>query len=138
MNPIELHQQRETLKAQKALLTQQVMSTKDRMHGNGRLPNHMFQELHMKLSSLKRQMSDVDAQISAINTQLHVQAQNNTPSQVAADPGGKKPVIEMLSVLRKHYQDFAADTTRVRSKRDMAAEFVVKLSDIIRTSISAK
>lgn len=138
----ELKEQREPLKAKKQLLTQQLMHIKDRMHSGGRLPSSVWQDLQSQKNLFTRQIMDMDAQISALNTQIARQAElerypQHEPAHAVMpiSAGDKKSVIEAMVSLRQHYQDFAADTTRVRSKRDMAAEFVVKLSEIIRAGI---
>jgi hypothetical protein len=47
-----------------------------------------------------------------------------------------KQTVQNLVNLREEYQHFAADHTRVSSMRQMAAQFVLKLSGIIKQAIA--
>lgn len=50
--------------------------------------------------------------------------------------GEEVMIVQELVALRSDYQAFAADSTRVSSMRTMAAEFVVRLSGVIRRAVN--
>lgn len=102
-------------------------------------------------SELLEKMTQVEAQIIKLNearksitvpvkvVEKPVEVKNVAPVQREPDPldpEAKRDLVTKLVALRNEYEEFAADHSRVSSRRQMAAEFSMKLGRIIRQTIS--
>jgi len=89
----------------------------------------------------------IQEKLLKIKTQLRIiyDEENDKYERIIVQQGGgtsvkhaliNRDVIIKLSEIRQQYQEFAADSTRVSSMRQMAAEFVVKLNPVIKQAIN--
>lgn len=99
--------------------------------------------LALRRKGLVQKMSDVENQINRLNQEksgtptLAVKPQSE-PEKPTMAPEEKRSVIEYLVILRAEYEEFAADPSRIASRRQMAAEFVLRLNGVIRRAIGKK
>ena len=113
----------------------------------GRMPSNKFVPLWADRRELVDRNLALDAEMQAIKNRLreiadlrdlHRKSQKAEERSIAAKTDLDSQVLlnhlRALFALRKHYQDFAADATRVASMRQMAAEFVVRLNPVIESA----
>ncbi len=142
----EISSKRAELTARANELRAQIADLNQRSHGSGRLPTYLFRDLQAQRSELVRQVISIEAQHSVLRAEQHrLQQQKDQTNREAKaaqaslePPEPKKLLVEELVALRTEYEHFAADNSRVSSRRQMAAEFVVKLNGIIRRAIAKK
>lgn len=134
---------------QKNELQAKMTALNNEVRTGGRMPNRHYQQLCDEQTLVVRQIGEVERFIG--NTNLKIQELSNLEhekykelkvSSATDEEPNQDSVIEVrllvrdLAALRQSYQDFAADSTRVSSMRQMAAEFVVKLNPIIRNAVN--
>ncbi len=129
----ELHSERTTLVEERTQVTQSLTALKQRK-GTMRPADY-----ERSRATLVEKDSRLSQAITALNQQIRELHRLNNPADqtkpAALPPGALRPIISQLSTLRDHYQNFAADRTRLRSVRDMSAEFAEKLTTVIREAL---
>lgn len=123
-----------------------MVKSKNIVRSSGRLPNNQYRALCDTQNQHATELTRVEGQLGVIKRRLTEiaeiefrdrQERGITGIQLRqSDSHSDRPLVSELTDLRKHYQDFAADATRVSSMRQMAAEFVVKLNPIIYRAVN--
>lgn len=120
-----------------------------------RVPDHKYADIVSRQTRLKNNIRDIEAKCAEVSGGLrdvaekqfrasasrkraiHASAEEN-PRQgavivsVPTATDFKRECVEKIVSLSAYYQEFAADATRISSKRQMAAEFANKLNPIIK------
>lgn len=123
----ELHAERSLLVEERNAVTTSLTSLKARQ---GTMSATDYNQTRARLVAQDTQLSQ---RITALNQQIRETHRINNPSdktKPAVTPGALRPIITDLSDLRDYYQSLAADRSRLRSVRDMSAEFAEKLTTI--------
>lgn len=131
MSQIEqIHQQRAELVEKKRVLTERLIAIKRRLEVT--LPKPTYVAVRAERDSLVRDLGVIESQLTEINSKRHAANEADTKASGLQSV----PHFKELVGMRDHYQEFAADPTRSPMARRMAAEFVVKLTPIIRKGIN--
>ncbi len=129
----ELHAERSLLVEERNAVTTSLTNLKAR---KGTMSATAYDQTRARLVAQDTQLSQ---RITALNQQIRETHRINNPSdktkQAVVPPGALRPIISDLSDLRDYYQGLAADRSRLRSVRDMSAEFAEKLTIIIREAL---
>lgn len=143
----ELLKKRAELTAQKLELQHKLSAIKNQIRASkGSMTREQYVACCNGQNAALKQMGWTDKQLSEIRVRLNEVAdfENVLKRKLRADASVCESSGELesqlilnhvraLLALRKHYQDFSADLTRVSSMRQMAAEFVLKLEPIIQS-----
>lgn len=131
MSQIEqLHQQRAELVEKKRATTERLIAIKRRLEVT--LPKPTYTAVRAERDSLVHDLVMIESQLTQINANRHAAQEADTKAIGLQSV----PHFKELVGMRDHYQEFAADPTRSPMARRMAAEFVVKLTPIIRKGIN--
>lgn len=128
-----LHSERTALVEERTQVTQSLTALKQRK-GTMRPADY-----ERSRAALVEKDSRLSQAITALNQQIRELHRVNNPADqtkpAVIPTGALRPIISALSEMRDGYQVIAADRTRLRSVRDMSAEFAQRLTTIIRDAI---
>ena len=123
-----------------------LMAIRNNIRRKGIMPKSEYDKILKTQERYKKDVVEVEKELVPIRNRLveianaeHLayaqrwteKAEANKWMEVFASP----VIVQDLVSLRQHYQEFAADLTRVSSMRQMAADFVLKLSRIIKDDL---
>lgn len=103
--------------------------------------DHIRKRYKIERGNILKKINEIDTQIIKLKAAKRkiAQAESFTDSSVTipSEPTQRDIIVKLVE-LRSEYEDFAADPSRISSRRQMASEFVVKLNAVIRTTINKK
>ena len=121
-------------------LENKLMGLKNECRRKGSMPQGEYNKILTNQVKYRQAVIDLERTLGPIKNRLieiaddDFEKKHALPVEISADPTMVRAVVE----LRQHYQEFAADGTRVGSMRQMAAEFVLKLNEIIKQEINGR
>jgi len=137
----ELQVKRDALLENKREHELKLLAIKNAIRTNGRMSGGTYQQYcssqlsHVRaLQFIDNQLRPLKARMKELNDADYNRRQGNGDAPLVVD--APSSLVAELSVLREHYQKFAADGTRISSMRQMAAEFALKLDGIIKRAIN--
>lgn len=88
----------------------------------------------VQLARLKGEIIAANHELDALKRQRKERISGKPAARTSVEPtiDWKRDCVEELVSIRQHYQEFAADGSRISSMRQMAAEFANKLNPIIK------
>ena len=146
-----LREKKATLVLKKREHELQLQTITNLFRVNGRMDQTQYRATCAAQTEHHRGILACEKQLLPIKNRLHELAQltNHAPKEVAesqeflasipakTDEAMAPVLVAELVAIREYYQNFAADGTRISSKRQMASEFVNKISPIIRRAVAA-
>lgn len=111
---------------------------------SGLMPADKYKQCVASQTKYREAIFAIELRLGAIkkrSTEIHRFMEDNGNLQDGenhVNPSQKRDVVQSLVAMREDYTNFAADSTRVSSMRQMAAEFVVKLDRVIKTAVNAQ
>lgn len=97
-----------------------------------------YNEISRLQFAVKRQISDVEQDLMKLKLNIHKRTieRDDLARKYNLDkrPEEKGDLKKKIFDLKNHYMEFASDKTRIATTRQMAAEFAVKLQEILSNS----
>lgn len=85
-------------------------------------------DIKVKLANVELRIREINKERNRKNKLLIAIEEHLTTDKKLSESAGK--LLVKIQVLKKHYQHFASEHSRVASTRRMASEFVLKLEEI--------
>jgi hypothetical protein len=132
-------EQLDDLKISKREHETKLVTIKNQIRGCGLLPPEKYRQCVASQVQHQTAILKIERLLQPLKKRLRELSSDDRSNQdngsFSTPPSDVKGIVEDLVELRKDYQFFAADSTRISSMRQMAAEFVVKLNPIIKRAI---
>lgn len=156
MTKNQIQEEREQLIQRKKEIELRLVELRNLFRLNGRMTGFRYRELcqeqelkHRELMSTEQLLSSLKVQMmalsdaafkahkeaSAIRRESGEMAENTAISSESNQQDKLGNAIRSLVALREKYQQFAADGSRISSKRQMASEFVIDINPIIKEAL---
>lgn len=125
------------LAVEKRATETELSTLRDRLRTT--MPKAEYRECCGHQNKLVKKLLEIERAMAGLKSKMRELCNLEHEQYVRETNGDKvehtKPIVSELVALRQHYQEFAADSTRVSSMRSMAADFVLKLNPIIRKAV---
>lgn len=146
-----LQQRREDILVNKREIEKKMLAIRTLVRTGGFMPREKYKQCCDSQDKYITQVKSIENELGSIKLKLRRIADEEfdrkalgkvPPVEVPTKEDEAKPevaavgTIQELVALRAYYQEFSADHSRVASRRQMAAEFAVKLNPIIRKAIA--
>lgn len=143
----QLLEKKNALTIAKVDIQAKLSALRNRLRLQGRLlPKLEYTQICQRQDQLKKKIVEIEKEIAPIKNRMteignaeHLFHAQQEKEQMEASRGlevfASPVIVQELVSLRQQYQEFAADLTRVSSMRQMAADFVIKLSRIIKDDL---
>lgn len=128
------------LVAEKQEAQVELTSLRNAVRSGGRMPGHKYKEVCDAQNEQCRKLAEAERGIAEINQELvrlQLEDKHDWVSRHSNDLPPDPGIVKELVALRQKYHDFAADSTRVSSMRQMAAEFANALNPVIRKAVNS-
>lgn len=140
MNASELSAERTRLVQDKRAVETKLLKVKNLVRSSGWMPQEKYKaccESQSKYVEKIRHIENAISEVKLKQSELHHKSRPEFSEIEKADARVlKKSVIEGLVALRDEYQSFSADPTRVASMKQMAADFALRLSPLIKAALN--
>jgi hypothetical protein len=142
MQERQLEARRDELLVEKKKHEAQLVVIKNLIRSSGRMENSKYkqccdaQSKHIKaIAKIEEQLAPIKHDIKELYVREFEDRQISLEVR-AVETAKLKQTVQALVETREYYQRFAADHTRVSSMRQMGAEFILRINDIIKLAIS--
>lgn len=133
----ELRREKSLLSEEKSKLEAKIAGLKNRLRVT--MPLAQYESVSAERGKLVEQLLRLQGRQSVINHKMY-ELFDETPSSSLNE--GEPPPLEKASVIRElvnlraEYQEYAADMSRVSTRRAMASEFVLRLNRVIKNALN--
>ena len=121
-------------------LEAKLMGLKNECRRKGLMPRAEYNKILGSQVKYREAIIELERTLGPIKNRLieiaddQFEKKHALPAEISADPAMVRAIVQ----LRQQYQEFAADGTRIGSMRQMAAEFVLKLNEIVKQEINGR